>query len=128
MPIRVSRRRFLQSSASALTALAVSGLPARIGARQKGAGEKLRLGIIGVGGQGEFSWSNLAGEEIVALCDVDLARVGKAAARFPQAQVVQDFRRVLDRKEIDAVAVCTPDHWHAIISVWAMESGKHVYC
>jgi predicted dehydrogenase len=125
---RLSRRAFLQGSASTLAALAASGVPLEAAGRQKGAGEKVRLGIIGVGGQGEFNWSNLASQEIVALCDVDLARVATAARRFPNAEVVQDFRRVIDRKDIDAVVVSTPDHWHAIISVWAMQTGKHVYC
>jgi predicted dehydrogenase len=86
------------------------------------------LGIIGVGGQGEYNWGQLANEEIVALCDVDTARAANAVKRFPKAVVVQDFRRVLDRKDIDAVVVSTPDHWHAIPSVWAMQAGKHVYC
>ncbi len=90
--------------------------------------DRLRIGIIGVGGQGAYTWNGLANEEIVMLCDVDTARVAPAAQRFPKAEVVQDFRRVLDRNDIDAVAVCTPDHWHAIPTVWALETGKHVYC
>ncbi|MFN3649529.1 MAG: Gfo/Idh/MocA family protein [Armatimonadota bacterium] len=90
--------------------------------------QKLRVAVIGVGGQGAYTWSNLTSEEMVMLCDVDLARVADAAKQYPKAEVVQDFRRVLDRKDIDAVAVCTPDHWHAIPTVWAMQTGKHVYC
>src|SRR5262249_43381129 len=90
--------------------------------------EKLRLGVIGVGGQGAFNWGSVASEEVVILCDVDLARVGRAKERFPNAEVVQDFRRVIDRNDLDAVLVSTPDHWHSIPSVWAMETGKHVYC
>jgi predicted dehydrogenase len=97
-------------------------------ARAAGTPEKLRLGIIATGGQGEYSWSNVADEDVRVLCDVDLARTARAKARFPSAEVVQDFRKVLDRDDIDAVTVCTPDHWHALISVWAMEAGKHVYC
>jgi predicted dehydrogenase len=90
--------------------------------------EKLKVGIIGVGGQGGYSWNSLADEDVVMLCDVDTTRAAEAKAKFPSAEVVQDFRRVIDRQDIDAVAVCTPDHWHAIPSVWAMQSGKHVYC
>lgn len=90
--------------------------------------DKVRLGIIGCGGQGEYSWNSVADQEVLVLCDVDLARTAKAAQRFPSAQVVQDFRRVLDRNDIDAVTVATPDHWHAIPTVWALETGKHVYC
>lgn len=90
--------------------------------------EKLKLGIIGCAGQGEYNWTNVADQEIVSLCDVDLSRVGKAQMRFPSAEVVQDFRRVLDRDDIDGVVISTPDHWHALMSVWAMQAGKHVYC
>jgi predicted dehydrogenase len=123
----ISRRSFL-TGATLAAAGALAGREARARPRRPRSGEKVRLGIIGVGGQGEFSWSNLANEEIVALCDVDLARVAEAAARFPKAVVVQDFRRVIERDDIDAVVVATPDHWHALPSVWAMETGKHVYC
>src|SRR5215211_7211411 len=118
----ISRRSFL-TGATLAAAGALAGREARARPLRPRSGEKVRLGIIGVGGQGEFSWSNLAGEEIVALCDVDLAHVGKAAERFPKAVVVQDFRRVIERDDIDAVVVATPDHWHALPSVWAMETG-----
>lgn len=90
--------------------------------------EKLRIAQIGCGGQGEYSWRSLTSEEMVVLCDVDLARTARAKEVYPNAEVVQDFRRVIERKDIDAVVVATPDHWHAIPAVWAMETGKHVYC
>ncbi|MBM3457806.1 MAG: Gfo/Idh/MocA family oxidoreductase, partial [Armatimonadetes bacterium] len=66
--------------------------------------------------------------DVRVLCDVDLAQTAKAAARFPGAEIVQDFRRVIERKDLDGVVISTPDHWHAIPAVWAMKSGKHVYC
>jgi predicted dehydrogenase len=117
----LDRRTFLFGS------LAAAALGPSV-ARAAQSPEKVRLGIIGCAGQGEYNWSNVADQHIVMLCDVDLARVAKAKGQFPEAEVVQDFRRVIDRKDIDAVVVSTPDHWHAIPSVWAMESGKHVYC
>jgi predicted dehydrogenase len=120
MSYRLNRRTFLFGAAG-VAAGAVIRRPVR-------AADRVRLGIIGCAGQGEYNWSNLADQEIVMLCDVDLARVAKAAQQFPRAEVVQDFRRVIDRNDIDAVVVSTPDHWHAIPSVWAMETGKHVYC
>jgi len=123
MEKRISRRSLLAGTAGALAVAATNS-------RQifAASSDKVRLGIIGCGGQGEYSWSSLANEEIVSLCDVDLANVAKAAKRFPNAEVVQDFRRVIDRKDVDAVVVCTPDHWHAIPTVWALQAGKHVYC
>jgi predicted dehydrogenase len=123
----ISRRSFLTGAALTVAGIA-AGRESRAQPARPRPGQKVRLGIIGCGGQGEFNWSNLAGEEIVALCDVDLARTARAAERFPKATVVQDFRRVIERDDIDAVVVSTPDHWHALPSVWAMETGKHVYC
>jgi len=127
MPLLLTRRSFLIGAALTAGGAVVRGEPAVRPARPR-PGEKVRLGIIGVGGRGQDNWSQLAGEEIVALCDVDLARVTNAVKRFPKAAVVQDFRRVIERNDIDAVVVSTPDHWHAIPSVWAMQTGKHVYC
>jgi predicted dehydrogenase len=121
MSPRITRRSFLMGTAGVVTGTVVARTMSHVA-------DKVRLGIIGVGGQGEYNWGSLADQEILALCDVDLARVEKAASQFPKAEVVQDFRRVLDRNDIDAVVVSTPDHWHGIISVWAMQTGKHVYC
>ncbi len=118
---RLNRRTFLMG------ALAAPVLAPSI-ARAAGPGEKLKLGIIGVGGRGEGNWSNLTNEEVLVLCDVDTTRVSKAHQVFPSAEVVQDFRRVIDRNDLDGVVISTPDHWHAIPSVWAMQTGKHVYC
>jgi predicted dehydrogenase len=120
MTTRLNRRYFLMGTLGAATL-------GRSIARAAQA-DKVRIGVIGCGGQGEFSWSSVADEDVRVLCDVDLAHTGRAAARFPKAQVVQDFRKVLDRDDIDAVTVATPDHWHALITNWALESGKHVYC
>lgn len=123
MPPRVNRRTFLMGTAGTMAGVALAR-----SASHAADGDKVRLGIIGCGGRGQGNWSALTGEEVVMLCDVDLEQVKKAAAQFPKAEVVQDFRKVLDRKDIDAVVISTPDHWHAIPSVWAMETGKHVYC
>lgn len=116
-----NRRTFLFGAlAAALPTAARAAVP-----------ERVRLGIIGVGGQGEYNWSQCAavpGVEIVALCDVDLARMERARQQFPGAAVTQDFRGVLDRRDVDAVVVSTPDHWHALASIRAMQAGKHVYC
>jgi predicted dehydrogenase len=123
----LNRRRFLQSSAAlAASAALADALPA--GQQQPPRADRLRLGIIGVGGQGAYNLSNVAHEEIVALCDVDEDRAGPARKRFPRARFHQDFRRLLDQKEVQAVVISTPDHTHAPIAVAAMRAGKHVYC
>jgi len=92
--------------------------------------EKLNVAFVGAGGQSAFSQDNLADQNVVALCDVDDARMAGPAKRFPKARTFRDYRKMLDemQKEIDAVVVATPDHIHAPASVMAMSLGKHVYC
>ena len=92
--------------------------------------EKLNVACIGVGGRGHEDLKGVAGENIVALVDVDGNTLGKAAAEFPKARTFKDYRRMLDAvgKEIDAVVVGTPDHTHAPATLAALRAGKHVYC
>ena len=125
MTDRLTRRRFLQSSAAlAASAAMADTLPAAQPARA----DRIRLGIIGVAGQGAYNFSNVRHEEIVALCDVDENRAVAARRDFPRARFTQDFRCVLDQKDVQAVVISTPDHMHAPIAVAAMRAGKHVYC
>jgi predicted dehydrogenase len=124
---RLSRRRFLQSAAVA--AAASWAVPLRAGARQPPS-ERLRVAMIGVAGQGGSDLGEIAraGAEIAVLCDVDEKRAAQARRQFPKAEFVADYRRVADRKDIDAVAVATPDHTHAIPTLLALQAGKHVFC
>jgi predicted dehydrogenase len=118
-----SRRTFLQTSLA--TVLASQGLPSQ-GAT---AGRKLRIAGIGVGGMGLNNMTNLAGEEIVALCDVDQRHAAGAFKKFPDAKRWRDFREMLEKQpEIEAVMIATPDHTHAAIVLAALKAGKHVYC
>ncbi|MBL9126561.1 MAG: Gfo/Idh/MocA family oxidoreductase [Verrucomicrobiales bacterium] len=130
VPSPVSRRRFLGSAAPGGAGLLIlAGGRSALGAS---ANEKLNVAAIGVGGQGRGNLDQVAGlgHNIVALCDVDLARAGDVFAKYPQAKVHRDFRRMFDAmdKSIDAVIVSTPDHTHAVAAIAAMERGKHVYC
>lgn len=122
----LTRRRFLQVGAAALTAASWS--------RVCGANESLRLASVGTGGKG---WSDLNGVAaspqvaVVALCDVDEAEpfLGRAAAKFPSAKRFTDWRRLLDAaKEFDALTVSTPDHMHAPVALPAMQLRKHIFC
>jgi predicted dehydrogenase len=94
------------------------------------ANDRLNLAIVGCGGQGAENIDKLAGENIVALCDVDDRRSADAFQRFPKAKRFRDYRKMLDalHPQIDAVVVSIPDHMHAPVSLAAMELGKHVYC
>lgn len=120
-----SRRFFLGTSAVAAAGLL---LPGRT--RAASPNEKLNLAIIGAGGRGSSNLSEVAGENIVALCDVDQRRAADAFAKYPQAKKYADFRRLLDDldQQIDAVVISAPNHIHAPASVMAMRMGKHVYC
>ncbi|MGZ8920678.1 MAG: Gfo/Idh/MocA family protein [Limisphaerales bacterium] len=121
---RITRRQFLQST----SVLATSSffIPRLSGAES--ANEKLNIAIIGVANQGEYNLNNVASQNIVALCDVDENFLAKAAEKFPQAKKFSDFRRVIDEKNIDAIVVATPDHTHAVATMAALKSGRHVYC
>jgi predicted dehydrogenase len=131
---RVSRRRFLLSSTAALA------VPYVIPRSVAGANERIVTGHVGVGGQGVAnlkSFLKLAGlVEPAALCDVDQEHLAAALKVVPAAtangpktcEAYGDYRRLLDRKDIDAVVVSTPDHWHALVTIHACQAGKDVYC
>lgn len=123
----VSRRSFFFTSA-ALAGISGRALAATRKARQFSANEKINLGVIGVAGRGGENLRGVRGENIVALCDVDADRLAGAAKGFPQAALYADFRKLLDRTDLDAVVVSTPDHTHAVIAIAALQSGRHVYC
>ncbi|MDZ7639394.1 MAG: Gfo/Idh/MocA family oxidoreductase [Bryobacterales bacterium] len=95
-----------------------------------GANERVGLALVGCGGRGRYV-AGFAKENpnarYLATADVYLPNAQAAAARLEAPDAVQDFRRLLDRKEIDAIVVGTPDHWHSTIAVLAAEAGKAVY-
>jgi predicted dehydrogenase len=120
----MNRRQFLRN-ASALTA-STFFIPRISGAQS--ANDKLNIAVIGVANQGAYNLSNVASQNIVALCDVDANFLAKAAEQFPNAKKFSDFRRVIDQKDIDAIVIATPDHTHAVATMAALKSGRHVYC
>lgn len=93
--------------------------------------EKLNIGAIGVGGMGAADLDVLGRDNnIVALCDVDSVRAAKTFEKFSGAKQFRDFRKMFDAmaKDIDAVLVATPDHFHAVAAMAAIQHGKHLYC
>ena len=124
----LSRRAFVVGSAGALAAAAP--LPAMSWARVPRANARLRLGLIGAGGRGRYVMSFFQKDpelDVVAVCDVYDANRDQAIAKAPGARPYGDYRQLLDAKDVDAVLIATPDHWHAPIAVDAMRAGKDVY-
>ncbi len=129
MPNILNRRDMLKA-ATVMGAGLYLGTNAESARAADSPNEKLNVAQIGIGGQGGFNLNGVKGENIVALCDVDDQRAGKAYERFPQAKKFYDYRQMFDamEKQIDAVVVATPDHSHFYPSMMALERGKHLYC
>jgi predicted dehydrogenase len=117
----LTRRRFLAASAATLAA------PMFL--RARGASERLNVAVIGVADRGAANLAGVAHENVVALCDVDDARLAAAKAKHPKAEGFADYRKLFDKPNaFDAVVVSTPDHSHCLPACIAMSLGKHVYC
>jgi len=131
MSKRITRRAFTKSGAAAALGLAASRAFAAPAVRPLGANDRIRLGFIGVanrGGQLMTAFLTHDDIEIVALCDVYEPTLQKANERLDgKAETYRDFRRLIERNDVDAVVIATPDHWHAIQTVDACDAGKDVY-
>jgi predicted dehydrogenase len=132
-----TRRQFLQET-SALAGAASLGfaLSSPLKARSQGANDRVVFGLIGCGTMGREDLRHFLQMNEVAVagvCDVDETHLDAAVADVtktgrPAPQRFKDFRRLLERKDIDAVIIGTPDHWHAIPFIAACEAGKDIYC
>lgn len=119
------RRTFLKSTA----AMGVGLYAAGISAETTKIPDKLKIAVIGCGGRGGSNLQSVAGEEIVALCDVNRHNLNRAAEAHPKARKEVDFRRLFDHaSEFDAVVVSTCEHTHAFATLPALQLKKHVYC
>lgn len=131
----LSRRRFLQQSAwlAAGTTFAIGGTKST--GRILGANDRVRIAVAGIHGRGKShvgSYNKNSEAQIVYLVDPDTRTFGSQQqavkdATGVTAQCVQDIRRALDDKNVDAVSIATPNHWHALMTVWACNAGKDVY-
>ena len=129
---RITRRDFNKAAATASVAAAATAFSA---GRVLGANERLRLGFVGHGNRGDQVLSGFLmhkDAEVVAICDLHQPYLDFAAQKIKRAsgndpEQFHDYRKLLERKDLDAVVICTPDHWHALQMVDACKSGKDVY-
>jgi predicted dehydrogenase len=138
-----TRRQFLQQAGrSAAAAGAITGLPLFVSSRAFAKGDRpapsdrIGVGFIGVGNR---AGGNLRGiqqfpfAEVVAVCEVDSSRLAKAKKNVEKRShrpcaTYNDYRKLLESKDVDAVVITTPDHWHALTTIHACQAGKDVYC
>jgi predicted dehydrogenase len=135
-----SRRSFIKKLAATTAALTVgTSMEAKptvhilkSTSKNYTANDKIRLGLIGAGIIGHYDMDTalkFGGVELAAVCDLYTGRLDYAKEKWGDSIfTTRDYREVLVRKDVDAVLVCTPDHWHDVISIDAMNAGKHVYC
>jgi predicted dehydrogenase len=118
-----SRRDFLRTGALAVTAASYS--------RVMGANERVNLGVIGVGDRGTWDmtlFQNRPDVHVAALCDIYAEKIRLGQQKAPEAAAFNDHRKLLEVKELDAVLIAVPDHWHAPVAIDALNAGKDVYC
>jgi len=138
---KICRRDFIKGVSVA--AAGIAGLPAIIPSSARGAGgavapsERIVMGCIGVGGQGTGNMRAFLGRrdmQVISVCDVDANHRNRAAGivnskyRNKDCAQFNDFRELLSDDTVDAVTVCTPDHWHGLASIAAATAGKDIYC
>ncbi|HOE10995.1 MAG TPA: Gfo/Idh/MocA family oxidoreductase [bacterium] len=139
MPNRITRRSFLNRAGKGMAGALASACLTRPSRPQAGTApnDRITLGFIGLGGQGNYHFRKFLDNseaQILAVCDVFQEHREKARRRANEKYGNQncasynDFRELLDRDDIDAVVIATPDHWHTRIAVSACEAGKDIYC
>src|SRR5438067_25204 len=135
---KITRRHFLENSILAAGAAATASLPISLRAAEQPAvspNDKITVAILGCGIRGKQHARELAHLpdcEIAYVCDPDRERTAELAAdlvaqKRPEPKTVRDLRVVLEDKSVSAVFITTPNHWHALAAIWAMQAGKDVY-
>ncbi|MBN1781410.1 Gfo/Idh/MocA family oxidoreductase [bacterium] len=135
-PAPVSRRRFLKTAVVSGLSITAGGLLSGCASQRwiRDANESVRIGIAGLrikGAQHIDIFRTLKNVRVAALCDVDADILAREARRCADSgmpvDTYRDFRKMIERKDIDAVVISSPNHWHALMGVWACQAGKDVY-
>jgi predicted dehydrogenase len=128
----IDRRDFLKTTGKAIT---VSAATLALGGKILGANDRVRVAICGVRGRGNDhikGFAQVPNAEIAALCDVDESVLGQRLGDVqklgkPKPKGYGDIRKLLEDKDIDAISIATPNHWHSLMAIWACQAGKDVY-
>lgn len=127
----IRRREFLKRAGASALGIAAASKYSIMPSNVLGANEKIVCAAIGIGRQGESNMGDFMRNpevEMAAVCDVYKPHLQRGVERTDgKADAYSDFRRIIERKDIDVVIVSTPDHWHPLIAIYACESGKDVY-
>ena len=129
-----SRRDFIKIAGAGVATTALTATASSY-ANILGANDRVRVAVCGVRGRGNdhiHGFSHVPGTELAALCDIDenvsQQRVGEIEKRgLPKPKSYVDIRKLLEDKEIDAISIATPNHWHSLMAIWAVQAGKDVY-
>jgi predicted dehydrogenase len=142
--VKTSRRKFLKNLGGISTLLGVNGIPqlgnakiielkpTQLQNKKASPNDKLQFATIGMGIIGHYDTKaalKVADTQLVAVCDLYKGRIEQAKHIFGnELFATRNYQEILERSDIDAVLICTPDHWHSKIAIEAMKKGKHVYC
>lgn len=126
----ITRREFVKGSVAAGLGLMAGPL-----SRVRGANDEIRVGVVGINGRGGShisAFEEMEGVRVAALCDVDRKVLDSKAAAFEKkyghkVETCIDIRKMLENKDLDAISIATPNHWHALQTIWACQAGKDVY-
>jgi predicted dehydrogenase len=128
---QITRRQFVKGSVAAGLGMAFATPMSRV----LGANDDIRLAVVGINGRGGAhisAFGDMEGVRLVALCDVDQKVLGSKAGAFEKkygrkVETYVDIRKLLENKDIDAISIATPNHWHSLATIWACQAGKDVY-
>ena len=131
----MQRRDFIKNTAVAGAGLSLSGLSLSALAKNNSAANKIRVAVIGTNGRGLAhieAYHTIPNVEIAYICDVETNALAKGInlaekLNGTKPKAIQDFRTILDDKDLDAVSIATPDHWHTPAAILACAAGKNVY-
>jgi predicted dehydrogenase len=128
----ISRRQFVKGSIAAMATITLAGT--KSSGRVLGANETIRIGVAGLNGRGAEhvgQFARMRDVQITYMIDPDTRTYNRRIQQLPDGanrpRTVQDVRRALEDRNVDAISIATPNHWHALMTIWAAQAGKHVY-